>query len=665
MTSIPSNLARVPNALSSQIMLGSLTATNQRLLNAQIQLTTGKLINRPSDNAISSSTISVLDDILERRDQRVRNLTHAESVLNTSDAALAEATDLLQEARSIGLSQIGVGSDETTRANQARVIDSMLTEMSRIGNRQFQDMYLFGGNATSNPPFVELMGSTRYQGQGVGLFTDTGLARPVPITTAGSEAFGALSARVEGNRDLNPLMVADTRLADLNGARGFGVSLGSINVDVGGTDLTVDLSTAHSVGDMANLIQTAIQTVDAGATVSIDAGTGNRFAIAGNAVAITVSDIAAPGTAADLGLTGTYAISGGTGSDVDPVLTQNTQLSSLNGITVPLGTIRLSNAGQTRDLDLSAATNVQDIMNLVHGLKIGIRVEIANTGDRLNFINELSGSPSGGMSIAEVTGGATATELGVRSFDTTTLLSDFNNGLGVQFKTGSVNPITGLPDPSLDVDFRIALKDGRTFDVDLAGVTTVQDVLDQINAAATGAGIGVPAEFTAALTTDGNGIALTDNTPGGVGTTTSVVARNGSFAAQDLGILGSTTGAILTGQDRATVAVESTFAHLAALRDALLANDERGITLATGKLETDINRVTSARADVGVRTRRITDAQTREEDLKVQDSGLKSQVQDLDFTEAAIRFTQLQQQLQAGLATAARTSALSLLDFLS
>jgi flagellin-like hook-associated protein FlgL len=39
-------------------------------------------------------------------------------------------------------------------------------------------------------------------------------------------------------------------------------------------------------------------------------------------------------------------------------------------------------------------------------------------------------------------------------------------------------------------------------------------------------------------------------------------------------------------------------------------------------------------------------------------------VQDLDFTEAAIRFTQLQQQLQAGLATAARTSALSLLDFL-
>jgi flagellin-like hook-associated protein FlgL len=214
----------------------------------------------------------------------------------------------------------------------------------------------------------------------------------------------------------------------------------------------------------------------------------------------------------------------------------------------------------------------------------------------------------------------------------------------------------------MDVDFRVTLKDGRTIDVDLEDITTVQDVLDQINAAAVGAGVTVPAEFQAALASDGNGIALTDNT---VGTTTTVAARNGSFAAADLGILGSTNSATLTGSDRATVAVESTFAHLAALRDALLSNDERGITQATGKLEADIDRVTSARADVGVRTRRITDAQIREEDLKVQDSGLKSQVQDLDFTEAAIRFTQLQQQLQAGLATAARTSALSLLDFLS
>ena len=660
MSAIPSNLSRVPNMLSSQILLGSIQSTNQRLLNAQIQLATGRMVNRPSDNAVSASTIGVLDDILERREQRLRNLSHAEAVLNSTDGALGEASNILLEAKGIGLSQVGVGSDAQTRANQAQVIDAMLSEMVRIGNSKFQQIHLFGGSATSQEPFAELLGRYEYRGTGQGLVTDLGLSRSVAITTSGAAAFGALSARVNGERDLDPQMVADTRLGDLNGARGLGVSLGSVNVDVGGTDITVDLSTAHTVADVASLLQDAIQTVDAAATVSIDAATGNRFAIAANTVAITISDLSTPATAADLGLSGTYAIAGGTGADVNPALTAQTPLDALSGVTVPLGTIRLVNGGQTRDLDLSGASTVQDVMNLVAGLKIGIRVEIASTGDRLNFINTLSGAPSGAMSIGEVTGGSTATQLGVRSLSGSTLLADFNDGRGVQIKTGGVNPITGLPDPALDQDFRITLKDGRTFDVDLEDVETVQDVLDQINVAASAAGV-TALEFQAGLASMGNGLALTDNT---VGTTTSVTVLNASAAAADRGILGSTTSATLAGEDRATVAVDSVFSHLMALRDALQANDERGIELATGKLDADITRVASARADVGVRTRRVTDAAGREEDLKIQDTGLKSQVQDLDYTEAAVRFAGLQQQLQAALMTAGQTQSLSLLDFL-
>ncbi len=658
MTFIPSTLARVPNLLSSQMMLGSITSTNQRLLQTHVQLATGRLINRPSDNVIGASTVSVLDDMLERREQRLRNLSHAEAVLNTADAVLGEASDILLEAKSIGLSQIGVGSDAQTRANQAAVIDSMLQEMVRIGNHQYQQLYLFGGTATGQAPFAGLLSGYQYRGQGEGLSTDLGLSRSISITTSGAAVFGAMSARVQGNRDLDPAMTSDTRLSDLNGARGLGVSLGSINVDVGGTDLTVDLSSAHTVGDVAELLQEAIQTVDAAATVSIDAVTGNRFAIAGNTVAITISDLSAPATAADLGLTGTYAVGGGTGSDLDPRLTEHTALSELSGVSVPLGTIRLSNGGQTRDLDLSGAQTVQDIMNLVAGLNIGIRVEIAATGDRLNFVNELSG---GNMSIGEVGGGSTASELGVRSFIGSTLLADFNNGRGVQYRSGSINPVTGLPDPAMDVDFRITLKDGRSFDVDLQDVETVQDVLDQINAAAAGAGIAVPAEFIADLAAEGNGIALTDNTAGGE---TRVEARNGSFAAADLGILGSTSSATLTGEDRATIAVDSVFTHLIALRDALMANDERGIALATERLDDDITRIASARADVGVRSRQVSDAITREEDLKIQDTALKSQFQDLDYVEAATRFSAQMQQLQAALTTASHTASMSLLDFL-
>lgn len=660
MSSIPSNLARVPNMLSSQIMLGSITRSNLGLLESQLQLSSGLRINRPSDDAIGTSAVSILDDIIERRDQRLRNLSHGESVLNNVDAALGDLSNLLIEAKGIASSQIGVGSDEQTRRNQAGVIESLLFEAVNISNRQYQDLYLFSGNATANQSMADLIGGLRYQGEGDGLASDLGLSRSISITANGEDAFGALSSRVEGAHDLDPRIDADTRLVDLNGARGLGISLGAINVDVNGTDITVDLSSADTVGDVVQLLQDAIQTVDPGATVEINPALQNGFRINPAAGPITISDQAVPATAADLGLTGTYPVGGGDGGDLDARLTERTLLSNIAAWPSPAGSIRIGNMGQTRDLDLSTAQTVQDVMNLVEGLNLGVRVEIADSGDRLNFVNELSG---GSMSIGEA-GGTVATDLGVRSYDAGTLLADFNDGLGVDIVSGSVDPVTGNPDPARDVDFVIDLRDGALLDIDLAGATTVQDVLDTINGAAAAAGYTIGTDFEARLVSVGNGIELVDNT-GPLSNATSVVARNGSHAAEDLGLVGQATGANLASDDRATVAVDSLFTHLMSLRDALKSNDERGITLAGEKLEADIARVAEARADVGVRTRRIADAAVREEDLRTQDMGLRSEVRDLDYTEATLRFSMLQQQLQAGLATASQISRLSLLDFLS
>ena len=657
MSSIPSNLARVPNALASRIVLQALQRTQSSILTAQIQLATGQRVNHASDDPLATGLISVLDDVVERRDQWLRNLNHAEAVLNNVDAALADATDLVIEAKGIASSQIGIGSDTETRKNQAAVVDSLLLELFAIANRDYQQVHFFGGSATAGPPMSQLLNGYRYTGQGEGLANDLGMLNSINITLSGEDAFGALSARASGNFDLDPTLTANTRLVDLNGARGLGVTLGELQVDVGGTLTTLDLTTAHTVGDIAEMLQTEIQLTDPTATVAISAG-GDAFEITGNLQLITITDLTGATTAADLGLDVAGGFLAGpvtAGLDIDARITDQTLVASLPGLTQPLGSIRLSNAGQVRDLDLSTVTTVRELKNAVEGLGLGIRVEIADAGDRLNFINELSG---GQMSIGEVTGGLTATELGVRTFATWTRLNDLNNGIGVQIRTGSVDPVTGLPDPASDLDFQIALKDGSTLDVDLAGAETIGDVLDAITAAATVAALPV----TATLAADGNGITITDSTVGAGAT--AITALNGSFAAEDLGMIGSTGSATLTSEDRATVAVESVFTHLLRLRDALLTDDERGITLAAEKFDADISGLAEARANVGVRSRRVASAVLREEDLRIQDMALRSQVQDLDYTEAALRFATLQQQLQAGLLTAQSVTSLSLLDFL-
>ena len=112
------------------------------------------------------------------------------------------------------------------------------------------------------------------------------------------------------------------------------------------------------------------------------------------------------------------------------------------------------------------------------------------------------------------------------------------------------------------------------------------------------------------------------------------------------------------------VAVEGLFTHLMDLRDALIAADVPGISIASDWLEGDLDRLGLVQAEVGIRTNRITDAMARNEDTIIMDEQLRSGILDLDYTEASIRFATLQQQLQAGLATAARSVSMTLLDYL-
>ena len=232
MSTIPGSIARVPNLLSSQMMLGNLTRTNTSLLNLQSQLATGVRVVRPSLDPVASATIGSLDFALERRTQHLRNLQQADSMLMTVDQSLGDINDLILEAKGIGLSQIGVGSDPETRANQAQIIDSILQSLVDITNREQSGIHFFGGEATSQEPISEMFGFYRYTGFGESMKTDLGMSSGVGITVSAEDALGTMSSRMRGLEDLDPNLEADTLLSDVRGARSLGIEASSMIVDV-------------------------------------------------------------------------------------------------------------------------------------------------------------------------------------------------------------------------------------------------------------------------------------------------------------------------------------------------------------------------------------------------------------------------------------------------
>ena len=647
--------SRVPTLLSGRLMGGSIAQTQREMLDLQLGFASGTRLQRGSDDPRATRAIQLLQSSMDRRDQRLNAISWGEAVLGRVDTSLSSLTDLVTEARALAVGQSDDSADADSRAAQAVVVSSMIDQLFAEANAEWQGLHIFGGQNGGQRPFASFLGGVRYLGSGAGLVNDNGLG--LPITLSGDEAFGAVSARVAGQVDLNPALSNGVYLEDLGGVNGEGVTGGVVELTVGANTTEVDLSGAATVGEVLDRLQAELDNIAPGSTVSTD-GSRFSFTVAG------ADDLTIVGVAGDigpgLGLEGTFVAGATTpGGDTQPKLLSRTRIADLEGLSGPLGSIRLENGGNVQTIDLSGAETIADLQNLIDSADLGIRLEVEQDGT-LSMLNEVSGT---WMSVGE-DGGDTATLLGLRSMGLDTPLSVFNDGDGVPIRSGSVDPETGLPNPAADVDFTISLADGRSFEVDLAGVETVGDVLATLRAAAGAATPPIgPAEFTAELATTGNGIVLTDNSGGMTGTFT-VTPANGSRAAKALGLLAPVSGNVISGEDRSMVAVESLFTHLKALEKALLQNDNWSIEQAAIDLQDDLDRLIDVRGAAGARGERLLLAKDRESELSIMEASLLGEARDLDLTDAALQLTNLEQQLQATLAVTARMQQLTLLNWL-
>jgi flagellar hook-associated protein 3 FlgL len=160
MSSIPSNLARVPNLLASRLALGNINRTSVDLLRVQQQIATGRSIQRPSDDILKATTIGLLDDRLDRFEQLKRNLSHAAASLGVLDSALEEAHDVGLDAKSLALGQLGSTNTAADRAGQVVVVDQMIQGLLGIANSQVSPATCWAVRRHPGPPWCHSWAGT-------------------------------------------------------------------------------------------------------------------------------------------------------------------------------------------------------------------------------------------------------------------------------------------------------------------------------------------------------------------------------------------------------------------------------------------------------------------------------------------------------------------------
>lgn len=178
--------------------------------------------------------------------------------------------------------------------------------------------------------------------------------------------------------------------------------------------------------------------------------------------------------------------------------------------------IQIVNGGKTYTVSFAGDTTIEDLLNSINNAGASVLAAINQSGTGINVQSRLSGS---NFSIGE-NGGQTATQLGIRTFNANTALSDLNYGQGVHHVAGG--------------DFTIQRKDGVTFNVDISSAKTIGDVINLINSNATNTASGVP--VVAQLNAVGNGIELVNN-DSATTAALSVTELNSSLAAADLGLV--------------------------------------------------------------------------------------------------------------------------------
>ena len=138
---------------ASQLFLSDLERTQQRVNDAQRQITSGKRVNVASDDPDVVSAVLRLRAALERNTQLQSNLASAQAAANVADNTLADSIKLVDNA--LTLAAEGANGTQTAAGRQsiAGEIQSLQEQLVAFSQTQSGGKYIFSGDQEAEPAY--------------------------------------------------------------------------------------------------------------------------------------------------------------------------------------------------------------------------------------------------------------------------------------------------------------------------------------------------------------------------------------------------------------------------------------------------------------------------------------------------------------------------------
>jgi flagellar hook-associated protein 3 FlgL len=183
---------RMTQASISRSVMTNLQAGLTKLSTLQEQLSSGRLINRPSDNP--SGTVSAMQFRAEitRTTQYQRNCEDALGWLGAADDVLNSALGPMNRIRELAVSGISAASSPEARNALAAEVDQLREHLLTIANSRYLGRPLFGGTTGNADAYVkDALGTITFNGDTGNVTRSIAANTQLSVNLQAEDVFGA------------------------------------------------------------------------------------------------------------------------------------------------------------------------------------------------------------------------------------------------------------------------------------------------------------------------------------------------------------------------------------------------------------------------------------------------------------------------------------------
>lgn len=205
---------RITTANAYDAVVANLQRRQQQLVDAQTQLTSGKRVQRASDDPAAAAQAERALAWQARVQTQQRALDASRNAMQLTESTLGNAGELLQQARE-AVVQAGNGSyGDSERAHLAQSLQDLRDQLFALANSaDGTGRYLFGGQGSDSVPFRNAPGGVQYDGTSGS--QNTAADEPSPLSVDGSKIWLQAPDPSNPGGKLSVFGVLDQAIADL------------------------------------------------------------------------------------------------------------------------------------------------------------------------------------------------------------------------------------------------------------------------------------------------------------------------------------------------------------------------------------------------------------------------------------------------------------------